>query len=168
MANQLVLPADTKARYIIAANHQSRLDAFVIAGIIGPRYWRQLLPYRYITANQYLYNWRTGWILWPLGGFPAFSKKRGTSGLKRAGQIFDLGQTIGIFPEGRRSRPRTVRPKNGVAVLADLPHAYIIPINVQWRHGPRRVKITVGAAYRPKQPSAEKILDTIYTLAEAV
>ncbi|MCX6729822.1 MAG: lysophospholipid acyltransferase family protein [Candidatus Saccharibacteria bacterium] len=164
--NNLNLPSDPKARYIIAANHQSRLDAFIITGILSPRFWIRLLPYRYITANQYLYNPRFTWLLWPLGGFPAFHTKREGSGLEQAQKILISGQTVCIFPEGRRSRPYEEKPKRGVGVLANTPRTYVIPIKLQWRHKPRRVNVSIGKAYKAAGHTPDNILSTIYKLSD--
>lgn len=145
---------------------QSKLDAFIITGILSPRFWFQLLPYRYITANQYLYNPRFIWLLWPLGGFPAFHTKREGSGLEQAQKILNSGQTICIFPEGRRSRPHDEKPKRGVGVLANTPNTYVIPIKLLWYHMPRRVNVSIGKAYKATGHTPDVILDTIYKLPD--
>lgn len=162
--NNLILPDDPEARFIIAANHQSRLDPFVITGVLGPRFWWRLMPYRYIAANLYLYNWGYTWLLWPLGGFPAQQTKWEGWGLKRAKQILIASQTVCIFPEGQRSLPNEVQPKRGVAVLANMPNTYVIPIKLSWQLNPRRVKVIIGQAYSAHRHPPKKILDTIYGL----
>jgi 1-acyl-sn-glycerol-3-phosphate acyltransferase len=163
---RLILPDDPKARFIIAANHQSRLDAFVITGILKPHFWRRLLPYRYITANQFLYGWATMWVCWPLGGFPAYPTTHEKWGLARAKQVLAAGQTVCIFPEGQRSIPQEILPKRGVAVLANTPHTYVIPIHLQWQRRRRHVELVVGQAYNASGRSAVEIMDTIYRLSK--
>lgn len=164
--SNLVLSKNTQARFVIAANHQSRLDAFIITGILRPRLWSKLLPYRYITANQYLYSWGTGWILWPLGGFPAFPTKYEGWGLEQAQKILKSGQTVCIFPEGRRTRPHEEKPKRGISVLANWPNTYVIPIKLQWHHKPRRVFVSIGKAYKAVGDTPDSILNTIYKLPD--
>jgi 1-acyl-sn-glycerol-3-phosphate acyltransferase len=163
--DNLSLPKDANARFIIAANHQSKLDPFVITGIIKPRFWRRLLPYRYITANQFLYSYLYIWLLWPLGGFPAYKTEREGWGLKHSELIHSMGQTLCIFPEGQRSKPNEIKPKHGLARIASLPNTYVIPINLQWYHNPRRVKVIIGSSYNADGLSSDEILKNIYNLS---
>ncbi len=163
VSNRLSLPANQRVHFVIAANHQSQLDAFIITGILGPRY-RRLWPYRYITANQYLYAPRFAWLLWPLGGFPAYSTKLELWGLDRAVRILKAHQTVCIFPEGQRASPHKIIPKRGVTALANLPDVYIIPIHLQWIKRRRLVKLSIGPAQPASGQTPQQIMDTIYNL----
>lgn len=166
VTDNLRLPQDPEARFIVAANHQSMLDAFIITGVLAPRFWHRLLPYRYITANQYLYRPKFMWLLWPLGGFPAFPSKREAFGLDQAEKLLTLGQTVCIFPEGQRSLPNEIKPKRGVSVLANTPRTYVIPIKLHWHRRRKQVEVIIGQAYKAKGHSPDEILKTIYRLSE--
>lgn len=163
----LLFPDDKDAIFVIAANHQSRLDPFILTGIIRPKYWKHLLPYRYITANQYLYYPGFVWFLWPLGGFPSSATRIEEYGLKRALNIVNHKQTVCIFPEGQRSVPNEIEPKKGVAVLASIPNVYVIPIYIRWQNPKiaRKVRITIGKPYRANGQSPQQIMKKIYNLS---
>jgi 1-acyl-sn-glycerol-3-phosphate acyltransferase len=168
VTNRLTLPpkktGGKKIQYVIAGNHQSRLDAFIITGILGPKYWRHLWPYRYITANQYLYSWYAWWILWPQGGFPAYPTNFEGYGLRQARKLTESGQTVCIFPEGQRAIPGEHKAKRGVGELANIPGTYIIPIKLQWQLNPRKITVIIGQAYDAEGQTPEQILQTIYAL----
>jgi 1-acyl-sn-glycerol-3-phosphate acyltransferase len=164
--DNLQAPSHPGAHFVVAANHQSRLDPFVITGALGLRHARRLWTYRYITGNAYLYSPKFAWLLWPLGGFPAYPTKREGYGLEQAKKILNSGQTVCIFPEGRRSKPHEFEAKRGVSVLADMPKTYVIPIHLQWRLKPRGVTVTIGNAYNAASQSPDSILKTIYDLAK--
>lgn len=166
VTNNLKLPKDPDARFIIAANHQSMLDAFIITGVLAPRYWHRLLPYRYITANQYLYKPKFMWLLWPLGGFPAFPTTHEPYGLEQAQNLLESGQTVCIFPEGQRSLPNEIKAKRGVSVLANVPRTYVIPIKLHWHRRRKHVEVIIGQAYKAKGHTPDDILRTIYQLSD--
>jgi 1-acyl-sn-glycerol-3-phosphate acyltransferase len=164
----LKLPKGRKLKFVIAANHQSALDPFVMTGVLAPKYWLQLLPYRYITANQYLYKPKYIWFLWPLGGFPAYPTRIEGWGLKRAQHILNQGQTICIFPEGQRALKHEVKPKRGVSVLASTDETFLLTIRLEWKRNPRKEDIHIGQAYTAQGHTPEKILDSIYSLPNQV
>lgn len=164
--NNIILPKEAGARFVMAANHQSGLDPFMITASFRLRDIARLLPFRYMTANQHLYG-RYGWLLRPLGGFPAYSHPRYLSGLSRAEYVLNKTHTICIFPEGRRSLSGEAKAKPGVSLLARNTKTYIIPLHIQWTKRSswsRRVSITIGRPFRASDLSSQQILDRIYTL----
>lgn len=159
VSNKLKL--NGRGHYLIAANHQSRLDPFVITGSLKFRQLFKLVPLRFITARSYLAFYKYGWLLWPLGGF---SNRSGA--LAEATGLLESGQAVGIFPEGQRSRPGQQSPHRGVAVLANQAGTTLIPVNLNWQRSPRRAKVVVGSSFSGAGFDADQIMERIYRLSQ--
>jgi 1-acyl-sn-glycerol-3-phosphate acyltransferase len=166
--DNLILPNRKDIRYIVVANHQSVLDPFMLTVAISGRTLVRILPFRYMTANSYIERGLSGWLLKCLGAFPAFQTNTEAYGLEKGAQVLDLGQTLCMFPEGKRTLTKASPPKPGIAQLANLPNIYIIPILIEWSRAfpVRKLKITVGKAYTGMGYSAEAILASVYALSQ--
>jgi len=104
------LPADGPV--IIAANHRSFLDPFVIATMARrPMYY---------VAKKELFNKRwQAWVLTALGAFPVDRGANDTDMIDTAKAILARGDIVLIFAEGTRIRPGALgQPKRGVGRLA--------------------------------------------------
>ncbi len=142
------IPADGPV--IIAANHRSFLDPFVI----GTMTRRPM----YYVAKQELFRHR--WQAWVLNALGAFPVRRGQSDedmISTAKAILERGDIVLIFPEGTRTRPGSLgKPKRGVGRLALESGAPVVPVAVigtedvrrGWRIRPRKVRIRAGRALR--------------------
>src|SRR3954453_24073663 len=100
-----------KGPVILAANHRSFLDPFLIGCLI-----RRPV---YFVAKRELFDKR--WQGWLLNGLGAFPIKRGESdeeSLATARGVLERGAVLVIFPEGTRIRKGPLgRPKRGVGRL---------------------------------------------------
>jgi 1-acyl-sn-glycerol-3-phosphate acyltransferase len=142
------LPAEGPV--IVAANHRSFLDPFVI-GTMARR------PMYYVAKEELF---RKHWMAWILNSLGAFPVKRGAGDedtIETAKAILARGEIVLIFPEGTRTRPGSLgRPKRGVGRLALESGAPVVPIAVigtedvrkGWRIRPRKVRIRAGRPLR--------------------
>jgi glycerol-3-phosphate dehydrogenase (NAD(P)+) len=135
---------------IIAANHRSFLDPFVIATMARR-------PMYYVAKTE-LFRFRgLAWILSALGAFPV---QRGTGDeetIQTAKAILARGGIVLIFVEGTRVRPGTLgKPKRGVGRVALETGAPVVPVAVigteAVRRGirirPHKVRIRAGRPLR--------------------
>lgn len=157
---------------IVASNHRSFLDPFVIGGALP---WAR--PVNYVAKVELFERRWQGWLLSRLGGFPI---RRGDSdevAMETARLVVERGGTVCIFPEGTRIRSGTLAaPRRGVGRLALETGAPVLPAAVfgtehvrrRWRIRPRKVKVRLGRptafprAARPSQQLAETVTARIW------
>jgi glycerol-3-phosphate dehydrogenase (NAD(P)+) len=152
--------ARIKGGMIVAANHRSFLDPFVIGGCLP---WRR--PMNYVAKVELFRRPLQGWILSRLGAFPIRRGESDEESMETARQIVERGGSICMFPEGTRIRRGTLgSPRRGVGRLALQTGAPVIPTAVLgtehvrrgWRIRPRKVRVRLGRAMtfpRAEEPS---------------
>ncbi|MDP2910274.1 MAG: lysophospholipid acyltransferase family protein [bacterium] len=146
-----------KGPLIIAANHASWTDPFLIATALP--FNAKIFPIRYACLNKIFYFPLTLPLVWLLGSFPI---RRGVGlekSLKYSIRTLNNKGVIGIFPEGRRQRitdNELSRPKRGVAYLALKTKTKILPIKIEGQAGMRfskfflrkyKIKIKIGKVF---------------------
>ena len=155
---------------ILASNHRSFLDPFVIATIA-----RRPL---YYVAKEELFRGRViSWLLNNLGAFPVRRGEGDEDMVDTAKAILARGDAVLIFVEGTRIRPGALgRPRRGVGRLALETGAPVVPIAVigteavrkGWRIRPHKVRIRVGApltfplVQAPSRALATAVTDRIW------
>jgi 1-acyl-sn-glycerol-3-phosphate acyltransferase len=109
-----------KGGYIIAPNHSSSLDPFLMIAAM-PRYVRWLVVYEFYDQP------RTKWLLQHMRFI------RVENNLPReAFRTLKRGGVLGLFPEGRRTWTGNLGPgRPGAAVLARRTGVPVVPIAVQ-------------------------------------
>ena len=140
--------------FIIASNHQAWFDTLFIAAAF-PR-----LPMIYTMAKRetvFDRGWKR-WIVRRLGVFP-ISPRQGVldaQAIATVYRILSLGGVVLIFPEGRYSRGRELRPlKKGVAHFALQAGVPISPVAISGVDRLRpfgRVTVSIGPAINPDPP----------------
>ncbi len=136
---------------ILAANHRSFLDPFMIATLARR-------PLYYVAKRELFEKRWQGWLLNALGAFPVDRGNGDGEMLATARAILARGDAVLIFPEGTRVRPGALgRPKRGVGRLALETGAPVVPVAVigteairrGWRIRPHKVRLRV----RPRRSS---------------
>src|SRR5215218_7976292 len=162
------VPADGPV--IIAANHRSFLDPFVIGTMMRR-------PIYYVAKKELFRNRLQGWILNALGAFPVDRGNADRDMVETAKAILARGDCVLIFAEGTRVRPGPPGPaKRGVGRLALETGAPVVPVAVigttevrrGWRIRPRKVRIRAGRALTfphvqaPSRELAQAVTDRIW------
>ncbi len=119
-----------QASYVLYANHQSKIDPFLIAASLPSRTIMQLLPFRFFVDNAYLKG-PMKVLISIMGGFPAQYEANKPYGLDCARALLRSKQTVVIFPPGKRTRERIA--KRGISELATEPDVYLIPVYLDWK-----------------------------------
>ena len=97
---------------ILAANHRSFLDPFLIGCCIGR-------PIYFVAKQELFRNPIVGWFLNCLGAFPVRRGGADEDSVDTALALLERGRPVVIFPEGTRVTAGSLgRPKRGVGRLA--------------------------------------------------
>ncbi len=151
---------------IVAANHRSFLDPFVIATMARR-------PMYYVAKEELFRGRIRSWVLNSLGAFPVDRGAADSDMIETAKAILGRGDIVLIFPEGTRIRPGALgKPKRGVGRLALEMGVPVVPVAVigtesirrGWRIRPHRVRMRAGRALHfPQVENASPALATAVT-----
>jgi glycerol-3-phosphate dehydrogenase (NAD(P)+) len=131
---------------ILAANHRSFLDPFLIGCCIGR-------PIYFVAKREMFKNPLLGWLLNCMGAFPVRRGEADEESVKTALALLERGRAVVMFPEGTRIRAGSLaKPKRGVGRLALQSGAAVVPIAITgserardgWKIKPVKVHIRCG------------------------
>jgi 1-acyl-sn-glycerol-3-phosphate acyltransferase len=105
---------------IVACNHVSYLDPPGM-GCFCPR------RISYMAKKELFAIPLLGPLIRALGAYPVDRTGSARTAIKRSLEVLRAGGAVGIFPEGTRNPTGTVQPQTGVALLASLAGAPVVP-----------------------------------------
>jgi glycerol-3-phosphate dehydrogenase (NAD(P)+) len=159
---------------IIAANHRSFLDPFLIGTLVRR-------PVYFVAKRELFTNPILAWWLSSLGAFPVDRGNGDRDAMGTARRILERGDVVVIFPEGTRTRPGGLgSPKRGVGRLALETGAPIVPVALigteavrrGWRIRPHKVRLRCGRPLlfsRVEEPSpqlARAVMERVWACVE--
>ena len=163
--------------YIIAANHPSKLDPFIILAGLPLKTFLKLSPFAFLTAEDYLKKWhyKPFLLMWSC---VSNKEKDKLKPLQRLKSQLENKETVFIFPRGElEKRGNPSLPKVGAVYLErEVKDSYILPVKVEFTNKltflnviKRKVKtkITFKKEFRHRkfkkdlQPLANEVIDNI-------
>jgi len=139
---------------LVVSNHMSYWDPVVIGCILNRRI-------HYMAKAELFKIPVLGAIITNFGTFPVQREGISPSSIRRALELFNAGEVVGIFPEGTRSKTREMlNPHLGAALLALKGGVPLLPIALSGTKGFwGQVKVNVGKPMfitTPKRKKATK------------
>lgn len=156
---------------IVAANHVTSFDVFPMQ-LALPR------PIFFMGKAELFRNPLVNWLFRNLGAFPVRRGERDAWAIEHARKVLEHGQTLGMFPEGTRSRGGGLAvAKTGTARLAIETGSPIVPMAIVgsdrfFKGFPRRAAVSVRLL-EPLLPGPDEtplaLTDRLmFTLAQAL
>jgi len=113
---------------ILAANHASYMDHFIIGSVLVKHTKRDI---RYLAKKEHFRKGLEGWWHRYLKAIPVDREAGGREGLEKAVECLKKGDLIMIYPEGTRTLTGEMnRAKTGVARLALAAEVPVVPIGI--------------------------------------
>jgi 1-acyl-sn-glycerol-3-phosphate acyltransferase len=110
---------------IIASNHRSNLDPFVLNLVAGR-------PLIFLAKKSLFEIPLLGAFIKGAGAIPVNRNGRDTSSLKKSLKALSDGKSIAIFPEGTRSKPgQFLKPQKGVGLLVSKGNVPVVPTLIE-------------------------------------
>jgi glycerol-3-phosphate dehydrogenase (NAD(P)+) len=159
---------------ILAANHRSFLDPFVISMLTRR-------PIYYVAKKELFEKRGRATLMNSLGAFPIDRGNSDQEAVDTARMLLERGELVLIFPEGTRVRPGPLgAPKRGIGRLALETGVPVVPIAVHgtealrkgWRVYPHKVQVRATAPIAfprvesPSQPQAAAVTNRIWPSVE--
>lgn len=159
---------------IVACNHVSFVDPPVL-GVSCPR------TIHYMAKRQLFDIPVLGPTIRALGAYPVDRDGSATGAIKRSIEVLREGEAVGIFPEGGRNIAGNAQARQGVALLAALSDAPVLPAAVVGSNRAKQLgtmKVIFGKPLRldPGRKATrddlakftDAVMGEIYTLARSV
>ncbi|HEY1882290.1 MAG TPA: lysophospholipid acyltransferase family protein [Candidatus Cybelea sp.] len=105
---------------IVACNHLSYLDPPLMASLCPRRI-------SYMAKKELFALPVLGTVIRALGAYAVDRRGSATAAIRRSLSVLEAGGAVGIFPEGTRNPSGEVQPQTGVALLASLGKAPVVP-----------------------------------------
>ncbi len=137
---------------LVVSNHISYWDPVVIGCILNRKI--------HYMAKAELFNIPVlGALITNFGTFPVQREGINPSSIRRALELFNSGEVVGIFPEGTRSKTsEMLNPHLGAAMLALKGGVPLLPIALSGTKGYwGQIKVNVGRPMNLTTPKRQKV-----------
>lgn len=125
---------------VLMGNHQCMLDPVCLALCVPDREIH-FMGKKELWSNRFL-----GWVFTKVHGFPVDRGNVDMAAIRTAMGVLKEGNTLGIFPEGTRSKTGHMLPLlGGASMLAFKSGCDVVPVYIDGNYKPfRRITVRVG------------------------
>lgn len=126
---------------VLMGNHQCLLDPLCLALCVPDR------EIHFMGKKELWNNRFLGWLFTKAHGFPVDRGNVDMAAIRTAMGILKEGNTLGIFPEGTRSKTGHMLPLlGGASMLAFKSGCDVVPVYIDGNYRPfRRITVRIGA-----------------------
>ena len=152
---------------VLMGNHQCMLDPICLALCVPDR------EIHFMGKKELWNNKLLGWLFTKVHGFPVDRGNVDMAAIRTAMGILKEGNTLGIFPEGTRSKVGHMLPLlGGASMLAFKSGCDVVPVYIDGNYKPfRRMVVRVGEPISmeqiKKEFSGKAALDEVTSRMEA-
>lgn len=118
-------------KYIIAANHPSKLDPFLLLAGLPLKTFMKFLPFAFLTTEDYLkkWNYKPFLLMW---GCISNKEKNRVKPLQKLKTRLENNETIFIFPRGELEKKGNLSsPRVGAVYLErEVKDSLILPVKI--------------------------------------
>jgi 1-acyl-sn-glycerol-3-phosphate acyltransferase len=139
--------------FVVCSNHKSNLDPPVL-GTAMP------ISLRFMAKEELFKNKLFGALLRALGAFPIRRGKSDVGALRSAVKMIQSGESVGIFPEGGRSKLKGQmrKGKSGAVLIALKAGVDILPVGICGEYKPfSKIIVRIGSPIAMETYRNEKI-----------
>jgi len=112
--------------FIVCSNHIGWIDPVVVGVAIPGRY-----RVHFMAKKELFSNFLVAFILRSLGAFPLNRQDADYAAIRKAYQLLQRGQVLGLFPEGSRSKTgKLQKAYNGTALIAVRSGMPLLPVAI--------------------------------------
>lgn len=160
---------DESEAVLLALNHESKADSFLVLLILEEWFGKQIDLRAFVTAGHM--DTPYGW--WLRGqDMYRVEKGKGFEQLHDGMEFLQRGGHLAIFPEAHMRRGRKFKPKKGVSYIAHHTTVPILPIHIEYVPSRyfwyRRCIITIGSKIQPSVSSQDEYEDFAQTVMDTV
>lgn len=132
---------------VLMGNHQCLLDPLCLALCVPDR------EIHFMGKKELWNNRFLGWLFTKAHGFPVDRGNVDMAAIRTAMGILKEGNTLGIFPEGTRSKTGHMLPLlGGASMLAFKSGCDVVPVYIDGNYRPfRRITVRIGAPISMKE-----------------
>ena len=125
---------------VLMGNHQCMLDPVCLALCVPDR------EIHFMGKKELWNNKLLGWVFTKVHGFPVDRGNVDMAAIRTAMGVLKEGNTLGIFPEGTRSKTGHMLPLlGGASMLAFKSGCDVVPVYIDGNYKPfRRITVRVG------------------------
>lgn len=142
---------------IIAANHTSFLDPF----IVGVTFWRRRLFF--LVAEVVMQGWLRSLLLKGIGAIKINRETTDIEAIKKSVSVLKGGSPLVVFPQGGIDKSNDVESiKSGAVLLALQANVEIVPMYIQPREKWYKCRrVVIGNNINPREFCTKKIPSTM-------
>jgi 1-acyl-sn-glycerol-3-phosphate acyltransferase len=116
-----------KGAFILASNHESNADPFILGVSLPCNKW-----FAYLAKRELFEGRLKGWYFRKIHAIPLERGESDLSAIKKVFQILDSGRPMVIFPEGTRSKGKGLQKgKPGVGFIVSKARVPVVPAYIE-------------------------------------